>query len=82
MLPTAQAGWWYIPNSSQQNPVYEDMGRPVVGSYDNEETYRVEWRPRMFPMEVCEFQIPKMSPFLAWPNQFATTVTTPGQPVA
>ena len=26
---TAQAGWWNIPNPSQQNPVYEDMGRPV-----------------------------------------------------
>ena len=24
-----QAGWWNIPNPSQQNPVYEDMGRPV-----------------------------------------------------
>ena len=37
---------------------------------------------RMFPTEVCAFQIPKMSPFLLRPNQLATTVTTPGHPVA
>ena len=37
--------------------------------------------PRMFPTEVCEFQIPKMRPFLPFPNQLATTVTTLGHPV-
>ncbi len=35
----------------------------------------------MLPTEVCEFQIPKMRPFLPFPNQLATTVTTLGQPV-
>ena len=36
--------------------------------------------PKIFPNDVCEFQMPKMSPFLALPNQLATAVTTPGQP--
>ncbi len=35
----------------------------------------------MFPMEVWEFQMPMMRPFFPWPNQLATTVTTPGHPV-
>ena len=26
-------GWWNIPNPSQQNPVFEDMGRPVQGPF-------------------------------------------------
>ena len=38
--------------------------------------------PTIFPTEVCEFHTPIMNPFLPLPNQFATTVTTPGQPVA
>ena len=37
--------------------------------------------PKIFPREVCEFQIPKIKPRLPFPNQFPTTVTTPGQPV-
>jgi hypothetical protein len=35
----------------------------------------------MFPTAVCEFQIPKMRPFLPFPNQLAMIVTTLGQPV-
>ena len=29
-LPTAQAGWWNIPNLSQPNPVRQEMGHPVL----------------------------------------------------
>ena len=38
--------------------------------------------PKMFPIDVWEFQMPKMRPFLLLPNQLATAVTTPGHPVA
>ena len=38
--------------------------------------------PTMFPTDVWEFQIPIIKPFFACPNQFPTTATTPGQPVA
>ena len=37
--------------------------------------------PKMFPREVCEFQMPMISPLFPFPNQLAITVTTPGQPV-
>ena len=37
--------------------------------------------PRMLPTDVCEFQMPKINPFLPFPNQLATTVTTLGHPV-
>ena len=36
--------------------------------------------PKIFPIDVWEFQTPKMIPLLPFPNQFPTTVTTPGQP--
>ena len=37
--------------------------------------------PRMFPMEVWAFHIPKNSHLFFFPNQFPITATTPGQPV-
>ncbi len=36
--------------------------------------------PIMFPMLAWEFQIPNINPFLPFPNQLFTTVTTPGKP--
>lgn len=37
--------------------------------------------PNMFPIDVCEFQIPKIKPRFDFPDHLETMVTTPGQPV-
>ena len=42
--------------------------------------YPAKSPPTIFPIDVCEFHIPNTRPFFPFPNQFATTVTTPGQP--